>query len=699
MAALIGALRVSLSADTAAFQSGMRKAERQAKTSASSIQKSLGLVKAGFIGLASGLSIGLITQGIKAGLDYAGALGEVSQQLGVTTKDLQVFRYAAGQVGVSQGELETGLSKLTITLGKVAAGAKAPIAALNAIGISVDQIKGKDTGEAFRIIADGLQKITDRSQRAAVEVALFGRSGAQLDTLLSGGSAALNELSDAAERLGIILSDEQIQKADETADKLDALQTVLKAQIAGVVADNADAILGLANALMEVAAASARAITNFGKFVSFVSQNLGFLANPIAAIANGGLIGTGNVRGLNRAGSSVTVDLPAAKKQKATGGANIGQFLAGGGGGKSKRAPRAPRDTSLRDAFQFEEEQRRAEMDILRAKQDLAHDYVERTALSIQMLNLEKEGFEAELQFRIASKEITKAQADKLRLKNDEVDQLNRMKVLEDQEEQRQRDYNMLEDRDFDAKMELLEKQADLAETSKERRAIELKIIDLAYEEQRRRLQRLIDESKDWAEIEAARRAILDSYKNQAADRQGAAQNNRSPIQDYKARYKSVAEENEEAFVNMLEGVSDALSKATDGLKELKESLLDTFKSFFQTLLKNQLNQIFASLLPSGGFKLPGFALGGNTIGVPRTRIAGFVHGDEGILNPRGLKALGVPNLDALNRGQPLTAVSNDNYGGRGVVINQNFPNSDYDSFRRNQRQLARETKRGLSIA
>jgi hypothetical protein len=54
-------------------------------------------------------------------------------------------------------------------------------------------------------------KVTDRSQRAAVEVALFGKSRRALDNLLSGGSAALNALTDAAEKLGIVLSDEQIQ--------------------------------------------------------------------------------------------------------------------------------------------------------------------------------------------------------------------------------------------------------------------------------------------------------------------------------------------------------------------------------------------------------------------------------------------------------------------------------------------------------
>ena len=125
MTALIGALRVSLSAETAQFEAGMKRAQRTANQTRSQFQKAFGglggIVKAGFAGVVSGVSIGLIVQGVKAALDYAGSLGEVSQQLGVTTKDLQVFRYAAGQAGISQQEMEQGLGRLTKAMGQAQA--------------------------------------------------------------------------------------------------------------------------------------------------------------------------------------------------------------------------------------------------------------------------------------------------------------------------------------------------------------------------------------------------------------------------------------------------------------------------------------------------------------------------------------------------------------------------------------------------
>lgn len=731
MPALIGALRVSLSADTAAFHSGMKRAEVQARTSGAAIHKSLGLLKSAFAGLATGLSIGLITQGIKGALDYAGSLAEVSQQLGVTTKDLQVFRFAAGQVGVKQEQLETGLSKLTITLGKVAAGAKAPTAALNAIGISVDQLKGKDTGEAFRIIADGLEKVTDRSQRAAVEVALFGKSGAQLDNLLAGGSSAINELSLAAEKLGIVLSDEQIQKADETADKLEAVKTVLMARVAGTVADNASAIVQLADSLAYLIAQAGEAAAKMTAFYRTIAiQGARFVAG-LPKPAQKLLFGTTGSAAILDAGARAIrgniADRTPSKSSTArapSGGADIGQFLAGGGGGAKK----GKKDTSaadaerkrleaLRDAFQFEEEQRRVDKDILRAKQQLATDYVERTALSIQMLNLEQESFEADLQYRIAAGELTSAQADQLRAKQVVVDSLQRQAVLAEEEEQRQRDYNSLADKDFELKLERLELEADLTTTARERRVAELKILDLAHQEERNRLERIIRESKDWAEIEAARRELLELTKRQSLERQSTVQRTRGPLESHLSGLPGTADQMNEALenvaVNGLQSLEDGLVNIITGTQSVADAFKQMAASIIADLIRIQIQKMILNLVGSlsgvpGGGVIGGigggFATGGFTGNIGRNRIAGVVHGNEFVLNADATKRLGVPNLEALNRGAPAAAVSNDNIGGNSSFVFNNYAKMSEREARQTgaqaavayRQEMARANKAGL---
>lgn len=699
MAALIGALRATLSADTANFEAGMKRAQRQAATSSSAISKSLGIVKAGIAGFASAITVGLVSNVIKNALDYAGSLGEVSQQLGVTTRDLQVFRYAAGQNGVAQEELDKGLGKLTITLGQVAAGAKAPTKALEAIGITAKDIAGLDTGAAFRKIADGLAQVTDRSQRAAVEVALFGRSGAKLDTLLAGGSAAINELANAAETLGIVLSDEQIQKADETADRLDALKTVLSAQIAGVVADNADSILYLANSFVTLVASIGNAIKAYSQFVNNIDANIAAKAYDIVGnkAAAARARGSQYESGVNPtiAGSSVTVSLAPAKPFKAptAAGADIGKFLAGGGGGKKRaggkdrsaeQAERARLD-AIRDAYRFDEDMRRADMDTLRAKQSLSTDFVERARLSIQMLDLERAGFEAEQANKVALGEMTSAQAAQLQAKYDITDGLERQAVLQDEETKRQEIFNALEATSYQQQREMLEQQSGLAETSAERREVEMRILDLALQEARERQARLERESTDWQAIETGRRELAGMEQRQAGAREGVNRATRGPWEQYLSEMPNSAAKMEEAFqsvkVNAVDGLVQGLADAATGAQKLGDVFKSVAQQIIADLIKIQIQKMIVGALSSalgaigGGSSLT--TVSGGSAGASSTPIPSFATGGSlTILGRRGtdrntLSLNGLP-IANVSHGERLS-VSNDNDGARGGARRQYF--------------------------
>lgn len=541
--ALIGALRVSLSAETSAFEQGMKRSQKQAAQTAGYIRTKFGNVgvslKESLAGLVAGLSIGAAISAGKAALEYAGHLGELADTLGLTTKDLQEFSYAAGQVGISQEELQVGIQKLTISMGQAELGAKKQTTAFKAIGISLADLKGKNAGEVFRLIADKLQNVSDRSQRAAVEVALFGKAGAKLDNLLSGAQGSLNGLSAAAEKLGIVLSDEQIRKADETADKLEALKTVLKAQIAGVVADNAGAILELANSFGELAGKVARALGEFAKFASWLNKNADPIRQFIASITpDQGLLFT--------VGGNKPKTLPGGYRPGLQHGTprlsapvNVGKFLTPEHKEKKAREDHTA-ERLAREAYELQKQQLQAEADILEARKDLSTDYSEQASLQIDILNNQREQYVADLAYQVKQHElskgqdgITQAQASQLLAQYDIADSLKRQKVIQDEIEQRERDVQMLTEHDFDRRRETLEKMADIAETASERRAIELEILKLTYEAKRQALQNIIDTSHDQAAIEDARRDLLTLNKNFALDKQGVLQQTRGPMEQY----------------------------------------------------------------------------------------------------------------------------------------------------------------------
>ena len=695
MTALVGALRVSLSADTANFEAGMKRAQRQTATTATSIQKSMNLAKTAVAGFVSGLSVGLFVNIIKAGLQYAASLGEVAQQLGVTTKQLQVYRFAAGQVGVSQEQLDKGLQKLTISLGQAKSGAEAPKRAFDALS----KLIGKDIvesaqqgGDALPLIADGLAKVTDRSKRAAIEVAIFGRAGAQLDNLLSGGSTALDELSAAAEKLGIVLSDEQIQKADDTADKLDALKTVLSANIAGAVADNADSILALGNALATLVRWIAQSVQGWRILINELKSGaaaIPLLANPATTLLGAGLLDKQGLPPGAKVGS-ITVKLPPARSNaKPVTGSDIGKFLAPkGGGGKKARASRADHsaEDALRDSFQFDQELRRSQMDVLRAQQDLAADYIERTTIGIEILNAEKDAYEAELRYQTALFDLTKgkeglsqAQAAQLKAANDQKDSLERQALLQEEQEQRQRDVQELTQHDFDRRREVLQAQDQIATTAAERRKIELELLEIAYQQKRQALEYTIATSKDIAAVEDARRDLLNLNKTHAADRQAVMQNTAGPLEQWKRTVpQTTAEINEYLQAIEVDGLN-GISGAIAGIIAGTESMRDAFHSVAQQMVAEITAVIVKMLIlkaiqaatgtGGGGFDTSIIAGNSAALGVPMPGMAtgGFVSGPgsstsdsvpamlsngEYVLNASAVRKFGVGFLDAMNEGQ-----------------------------------------------
>jgi hypothetical protein len=731
MSSLIAALRASLSLDTVQFEAGSKRARNSASTTARSINKSLGSIKSFGQGFIGAFTVGALSAGVKAALNYAGSLGEVSQQLGVTTRDLQVLRFAAGQVGVSQEQLETGLSKLTITLGKVAAGAKAPIAALNAIGVSVDQLKGKDTGEAFRIIADALAKIPDRAQRAAIEVALFGKAGASLDNVLAGGSKAINKLAAAAEELGIVLSDEQIQKADDTADKLDAVKTVLAANIAGVVADNSTAILGLASSLGKLTSNIIQFLNSnphvaLGLLGGFAGARIGgavgSLGGPVGTAAGtllGGAAGAGI--GAGQAGPSGPVvdknflkkrfieEAAVLKKMRAAGqpfgdqqakvkrlrdkfvsaggfipGLNpssasatnsVGDFLAGGGGGGGKKdnsaaeAERA-RKAALRDAYQFAQDERNANIDILRAKQDLAVNTDERTALSLEILQLEHEGALAQIQFDEDMGDINDSQA-KIRIAQEEkLTALQKDAILAEQIAQDREDEERMSETQFNIRRDELSALLNLAQTSDERRRIALQLLDLDYEQKRQALEQIAANDKLTDAVRARARAELDALPNQKAlDQRGVVQSTAGPWEQAQMDFSDLSEEMEHLKVQGVMGVADAFTTLLTNTENWKDATISAIKQVIAEFIRLQTMKFLMNLassamgVPGGGSMMGGGMGGGMSAvggmsslfgGVDPMFLTGFATG--GSFNVMGRSGVD-RNMLSLN-GLPIAKVS-----------------------------------------
>lgn len=652
-------LVIKLSVDAKEYNAALRQTERIADQRLSEIEKrglkmgqsmrsSFSLAKGAAAGFVATLGVDAVVQAVKAGLDYASSLGEVAQQLGVTTSALQEYRYAGSQAGLATEEVDMALGQLTRRIGEGVNGTKAQVEAFEKLGISLKDAKGNviATGDAIPVIADGLQKIKSPAEQSALLLDLFGKSGAKLLPLLSEGSKGVNQLRDAAQKLGLVLSSEQIAKADETADKLDAVRQVLAAKIAGTVSDNAAAILALADALTAVVGAAGKAITGLNEFYKVAANRPGNLFEKVT----GTNFGTGAtirsrdadvgrqemranaVRGGAYSPTGRRGGFVAGKNFAGTGLNDIlglgGLGAPGAGTGADIKALGGIIDLFDKPAKQVAKKLTEWSVEIDRASADVAVARAQLNGNPAEMLAAEKQRVEANRiaeEFNILGNDKNKSIRAQLLKLNDESAQIavaiaereatnNAAQVAREAQEKRAR----LELDDLADQAELADREAAYVDNRKERQRLAKKSLDLQYQIAEKELEAAIA-AGDIADADAARARLK---RRRLLDEEGLARDNAGPAQSYLAdlRKLNFGDKAEEFGVDALKDLNSELARTIAFGGDVGDVLENAFKRLTAQLIETGIQLLFIKPLlenlKEGGDGLGGFISGvGNAIG------------------------------------------------------------------------------------
>lgn len=438
-----------------------------------------------FLFAAIGLSlVGGLVHLVKSTLDATAAIGDLSKELGLSSRQLQEYRGIAKEVGLTSDDMDGAFKAFAKTVSEAAAGSERDQKLFKLLGISIKDAAGnvRPTNELFLETIDRLGQVGNKAERAAGQAAAFGEAyGPKMGQLVDQGSEGINHLREAVEATGIVLSDEQIQKADETAKKLDQVKEVLSAKWATAVTDNAEAIGILADAFATVAGAAIKALAEVVKFVQYLASNpsagLMFGISPVAPVVDYALQGAMAGR---QTGSSVTVKLPKAKPATP-------EQEAAHGGGKPKGpnislsgllSPKPPKGRKGRDVEnQFDREELRTQEEHLRLLRDRSGNLVEINAIDRQLIDINlKERFE-QLDQMVHRKALTAGQAKQLKaeaaanadLEKEAADRKMRMDLIEQSYQGARENLELEQDAlDIDLRM---------ARTDQEREKLELAIL------------------------------------------------------------------------------------------------------------------------------------------------------------------------------------------------------------------------------
>ena len=170
----------------------------------------------------SGAAAGALGALGKLGYDTmqsADELNTLSKQTGISTDELQKWKYAADLVDVSVEDMTGALKKLKKNMSGDAT-------AIKKLGVNVKNADGsfRDVNDVFYDTLKALSGIDDETERDLAAMEIFGKSADDLAGIIDDGGAALQAYGQEAENLGLIMSGETLDSLNEANDTVDKLK-------------------------------------------------------------------------------------------------------------------------------------------------------------------------------------------------------------------------------------------------------------------------------------------------------------------------------------------------------------------------------------------------------------------------------------------------------------------------------------------
>ena len=288
MSALIeaGKAVVRITADRSRLKQGLSAAQKEL------VMFAAGAAKTGVGALGgAGAVLGPLTLAVKHFADAGSALDDMSQRTGASVEALSGLGYAAQMSGASIEDVEKGIRTMQKGLADGST-------AFDGLGVNMGKLKTMAPDEQFKVLAEAISKIEDPGERAAKAMEIFGKSGATLTPMLSGGAVGIEKLIAEADSLGVIMSGEAANSAAVLGDSMDKVSLA------------AGSLVNTIGAQLAPAFTAVFAVVTYGITVlrDWIEANKGIVLAIAGVAAVVGILGTVLVTGAGLAmGLSVAI--------------------------------------------------------------------------------------------------------------------------------------------------------------------------------------------------------------------------------------------------------------------------------------------------------------------------------------------------------------------------------------------------------
>lgn len=274
--ATIASLNIDLRANVVKFTRGLNKGIQKVKQFGASVA-AVGKRMARFGAIAAAAAAGGMALLVRSQFDAIDTLGKMSGSLGIATDKLAGLQLAAQIGGVSTEQLNKSLIRMVKSVADANNGLSTAKRAFDALGLNSEVLAKLAPDEQFRLIAEAMSNLATQTDRTGVAMDIFGRQGAALLNVLSGGAAGIDEMQRVAEQLGIALDGVEVAQVELANDAMTKLKSLFIGIARQIAVQLAPFLEGLTDRFTDVGTASSGA----GKVVARVFS---FIANVFATI-------------------------------------------------------------------------------------------------------------------------------------------------------------------------------------------------------------------------------------------------------------------------------------------------------------------------------------------------------------------------------------------------------------------------------
>lgn len=220
MQAIVGALRVILGLDSAAFERGVKNVQRQSQALERTIQgidakigKLGNMAKAGFVGAGVGVALDQLKQAFAT----LGNIADSAANLGLSTDEFQKLQFAFQASAVSANEFSAGMERFVDAAGAALQGSGKLKEIFDRYKVSLVTANGeqKSTNELLQDFAEIINNAASAQEQMNLVRDVFGKNGAKYLEALRTGKQGLNEFAQAAVDAFFVIDKATLEAADK----------------------------------------------------------------------------------------------------------------------------------------------------------------------------------------------------------------------------------------------------------------------------------------------------------------------------------------------------------------------------------------------------------------------------------------------------------------------------------------------------